>query len=126
MWETLRPHLVSLDPQRVENSCTPGCPDTEFIGGWMELKEIVMPKRKAPILKVPKYVQEQRVWAVQRHRHGGKVWFLLKIGHVWLLFKGEVAATVVGRCSLEETIAAAHRKWERSVNGKELLECLRP
>jgi hypothetical protein len=126
MWNTIRPHLACLDPQRVESPCSPGIPDVEFIGGWMELKEIALPRRKVPILKVPKYTQEQRVWATRRTTHGGRVFFLLKVGHYWCLFTGLVAAEVVGRASLEDTLAAARKVWEHSINGKELLQCLRP
>lgn len=124
MWDTIRPHLAPLDPQRIESPCTPGVPDVEFIGGWMELKEIDKPKRKMPILKVPKYVQDQRVWAVRRARAGGAVWFLIKVGKEWWLFKGEVAAEIVGRRSYDETWAAAHKVWYNSINGKELYQCL--
>lgn len=127
MWDTIRPHLISLDPQRIESGGTaPGFPDVEFVGGTMELKEISLPKRAAVIVLVPKFVQEQRVWAVQRKRRGGRVFFLLKVGHLWMLFDGGVAAAVVGRCSLEELHLNAIKVWDRHVDGKELLSCLRP
>lgn len=123
MWTTLRPLLVGLDPIRVENPADPGTPDVNYIEGWVELKEMPRWPPKGGPLRVDHYTQQQKTWARSRARAGGRVFLLLKVGQDWLLFRGEVAAAILGKAPEEALKAAAVRVWKgRAAMAKEIRE----
>lgn len=119
--------LKPLDAISVENPARPGTPDVNYIPGWLELKKLDRwPKNadKSPVL-IPHYTPQQRVWIKRRWRLGGPVFLLLQVGRTWLLFEGDVAATLVGHLNRSELEERAYRWWPDGLNEAELLECLR-
>lgn len=127
MWTALRPELKGLDPVRIESPMTAGVPDVNYRDGWIELKyEERWPVRGGP-LKLKRYTKEQRTWATRRAAAGGRVFLLLKVGeHEWLLFRGEVAAQVLGKLKRQELYAAVCARWMRKPRREELLAHLVP
>lgn len=109
MWEALRPRLVSLglDPCRVENAVGVGVPDTNYLSGWMELKDVpAWPKREDRPLMIPSLVEksgrDQVAWMFRRWSAGGPAWLMLRVGRELLLFSAFDAPTVrVGRTKAE-------------------------
>jgi hypothetical protein len=77
----MRAALKGYDPRRVENSVGPGTPDVNFTGGWIENKWLAAwPVRSGTVVKVPKYVKEQRSWHIRRRAAGGTVFVCIEIG----------------------------------------------
>jgi len=100
------------DPQAVENSANPGCPDVECLRGWLELKYApCWPKQNDTPLRLPKYKQHQRNWLRRRWNAGGGAWLLLRVGSRGvvenLLFDGLTAHEFVGRVPRDELIERA-------------------
>lgn len=126
LWSRVRKAIRDLDPVRVENRVEAGTPDVNFTLGWIELKYQRRAPKRGGILKLDHDLSyEQRVWAIRRHRAGGKTYVLLKIGPEYLLFKGYVAAEVFGKLTLNELREEAIGKWRQKLNDKELNELLR-
>lgn len=126
MWVRVRKALRNLDPIRIENSCEKGTPDVNLAGGqWIELKWQRKPPKRGGILKLDHdMLKEQRVWAIRRDHAGGKVFLLLKVGNIWLLLKGIVAAEYLGKVTLEELKEKAEKVWVQKLNDHELREIL--
>lgn len=120
--------LASLDAVAIENKVGPGTPDIEYIGGWIECKQMdrwpKVPVDKPILLKHP-LSKEQRLWAIRRARAGGRTWVLLQVGNEWLLFTGPVAARYVGYATKEGLIRVAHSHWTKGLVDDELLEAVR-
>lgn len=92
----------------VENPALPGTPDVNYIGGWIELKQIEeWPKRDDTVVMIEHYTPQQRVWAIRRRRAGGTCWLLLQCRREWLLFDGAVAATHLNSCTKSELTKVA-------------------
>ena len=118
--------LRSLDAISVENAVMPGTPDVEFIGGWVELKYVpAWPKRLGTALAVPHFTPIQRAWLRRRIRRGGKAWLLLRVDCEWMLFRGDVAADILGHVNREELLNAADVFWSETPSNEELLTALR-
>ena len=117
--------LRSLDAIAVENGVLPGTPDVEFIGGWVELKSAERwPAKAETPLRMEHFSPEQRAWLRRRCRRGGKAWLLLRVGsHAgeWLLFRGDVAADILGTATRAALLTAAHRHWPATPTDEELL-----
>lgn len=125
MWRTVRTALAGLDPVRVENPAFPGTPDVNYIEGWVELKqEDEWPKRERTPLRVDHFTPQQRVWLTRRCRAGGRAFMLIKVDRDWLLFRGDVAAKIVGHVPRQELIQHALRHWPGKLIHEELRECL--
>jgi hypothetical protein len=106
--------LRKLDAVPVENLVLPGTPDIEFIGGWIELKsEDEWPVRPGTPLRLKRFEIEQRIWLSRRIRRGGNAWVLLRVKRDWLLFRGDVAASILGTSTKSELIEGSMRYWER-------------
>ena len=115
-----------LDPVRIENGDTsPGTPDINFVWGWIEDKFLDHWPRRGGIVKVPHFVQEQRVWLTRRRIAGGGAWLFLQVGREYLLFDGRTAAEVLGLTDEETLRRAAIKVWTSGLNDSELIECLR-
>ena len=117
--------LWKFDAQPVENSAVPGTPDVEYIGGWVELKQLPRwPVDPEGIVRIPHFTRQQRVFHIRRRRAGGSSWLLLQVGREWLLLDGAIAALSIGRVRRRDLYdLAAHR----SISGlqkKELAECI--
>jgi len=90
------------DPQAVENSANPGCPDVECLRGWIELKYAsAWPKQTDTVVRIDHYTQQQRNFLRRRWNAGGGAWLLLRVGSRGkvenLLFDGLTANEFVGR-----------------------------
>jgi hypothetical protein len=121
MWRKVRPVLCAakLDPVRVENPIHPGTPDVNLCDGrWIELKTIAgWPARDSSPVRISHYTPQQRVWLYRRWKYApGSTLLLLEVRaeRQWLLFDGDIAARVVGRCP-----AASHRTHARGVFAEE-------
>ena len=79
------------------------------------------PVRKG-ILTIDHYTREQRVWAIKRHHAGGRVFLLLKVGTLWLLFYGHIAAEYLGKVTLEKLKEVAIKTWVKKLDKRELKE----
>lgn len=122
----MRPVLLKakLDPVRVENPIHPGTPDVNLCDGvWLELKSIeAWPVRASSNVAIRHFTPQQRVWLYRRWKYApGSTRLLLEVRSVreWLLFDGDVAAKIVGRCPMAE-----HRKQARTIFGAHELESL--
>lgn len=119
--------LRTLHAFAVENSALPGTPDVNYVEGWIELKQLPKwPKvGEDRNILLPHFTPQQRLFMLQRHRHHGKVWLMLKVGRdEWFLFRGKVAAEHVGRCTRAQLIEHAARHWPKGLNEQELIACL--
>ena len=116
--------LKRLHAVAVENSIMPGTPDVNFVGGWIELKQAdEWPVRDGP-LRLPHYTPQQKMWHKARHIAGGNVYVLLQVGREWLLFDGDIAATVLGVCPRETLIAVARHHWKKWPGDAEFLAAM--
>lgn len=113
-----------LDPVRVENPVHPGTPDVNHIEGWIELKWVRAAPVNGGVVKVDHFTPQQRNFLRRRCRHGGDAHLLLKVGQCWMLFKGDVAADIVGRSDMRTLWDRAFGRWGRGLDDKELVECL--
>ena len=119
--------LKTLKAFSVENGhCFPGTPDVCYVGGWIELKELdKFPVRPTTPVRVRHFTPEQRAWHVSWEHHGGVSWVLLKVGKFdWLLFRGTVAADILGRTVRSELESAATLVMKSGLNKEMLLRCL--
>lgn len=125
MWPYVRKALRGLDPVRVENSANLGTPDVNYTAGWVELKYISeWPKRPETVVRADHFTPQQRTWLTRRVRSGGRAFMLLRVGVDWLLFRGDVAATIVGQHPKKTLFATALRTWSGRLDPKDLRECL--
>lgn len=121
--------LRTLHAVPVESGLTsPGIPDVNHAHGWIELKTADRwPARAATPLRLPHFTQEQRIWIARRARLSvattGRegVHVLLLVGCEWLLFRGSVAATVLGFASRDELSRACEVHWLDGLDAKELI-----
>lgn len=111
-WSNVKPVLIGWDPVRVETGDRDGIPDVNHKYGWIELKVTEWPKRPETPVDFSHYTQQQRVWHKRRALAGGRVHVLVRIGTDVLLFRGDVAAKVLGYTNTAETKAAALRHWK--------------
>jgi hypothetical protein len=106
--DALRP----LHPVRVENAVHPGTPDINYVGGWIENKEVPSwPSSDRWHLRIPHFTVQQRLWLRQRVMKGGRAHLLLKVASEWLLLRGDVAADLIGESSPAQLRAAADLTW---------------
>jgi len=114
-----------LDPVSIENGVGAGVPDLNYILGWIELKQVkAWPKRPSTPLRLDHFTSGQRRWISRRHRAGGLVFVLLKVGKEWLLFDGETAAEHLGRTNRSELYGLAKKAWPKRINWNQLAEAI--
>lgn len=117
--------LKELDAVPVENPAMPGTPDVEYIGGWIELKQVACwPPRGGP-LRVDHLTPQQRAWLVRRSLRGGRADLLLQVAQEYLLLAGPVAARHLGYVARGELVDLADAYWPNGLRGPELLAKLR-
>ncbi len=123
MWTAMRRSFVLKDSRRlahlthvvrIEDALARGVPDVEgCVSGlqfWCELKSIPrFPFRTQTVIAVPHFTIEQREFLRLRHLAGGRAFLLLRVQEerLWLLFRGDVAAGVVGRTARAALLAGA-------------------
>lgn len=99
---TVVQNLKQLDAVSVENSVGSGTPDVNYIGGWLEIKNLhgfpTDPTKVVPVHLRP----SQRAWLTKRRQMGGKAFVLIKVGKEWLLYDGMSAARSLGLVWNEE------------------------
>lgn len=97
---------AGLDAQPVENVTAVGCPDVEYVGGWIELKKTKeWPTDPAtPVQLDHDLSREQRIWLKRRCRAGGRAHVLVQIDAEFICLQGDVAASLLG------TLTQAHLK----------------
>ena len=125
MWNAIRPVLKPLDPVRVESPISPGLPDVNYVGGWIELKYVDRwPVRPDTPLKIDHFTKQQRIRHRKRRQAGGKSFVLIKvdkgINAQWLLFDGRVAADNIGTKNKEELCSLCLGRWLRLPRLEEL------
>lgn len=127
----MRGHVVKLlvqaglDAIAVENPVCPGTPDVECLRGWIELKQLSHWPRTKGAVKIKHFRRGQRLWLRRRWHAGGACWLLLRVRSDWLLFDGNVAASLVGLVPREALFKAARAAWSTKVQmTSELPECL--
>lgn len=119
----VEPALRGLDPRRIETADADGIPDVNYVGGWVELKDVEKwPARPRTPLRLDHYTQQQKVWAIRRRHHGGRCDLLLRVGSEVLLFRGEVAARYLGNSPEAELRRRASATFE---NKQDMIERLR-
>lgn len=124
--QTVVRELKQLDAISVENPVYPGTPDVNFINGWAELKWARdWPVRKDTLFSIPHYTPQQRVWLLRRWKRGGYSCLILKVGREVLLFRGDVAAELVGRGTQAQHYEAAACVWHKGWRTGELLKWLK-
>jgi len=123
--------IRKLDPVAIENDVYRGgqigYPDTNYIGGEIELKRLPeWPKRAATPVRIPHYKPHQRVFLYRRWLRGGSCWLLLRVEATdeWLLFTGEQALKV-GRVSRQALLDNCHKYWEKGLDKTELHDILK-
>lgn len=125
MWGTVRKAIKELDPVRIENKIEKGTPDVNYLIGWIELKWQRRAPKRGGILRLDHDLTiEQRNWAIRRRHAGGRVFVLLKVGNIWIILKGEVAAEFLGYSNLETLMELAEKTWTQKLNSAELREIL--
>lgn len=116
--------LIGLDPVRVENRIGDGTPDINYTQGWIENKWVRKAPKRGGIITIEHYTKDQQLWAIKRAQAGGKVFLLLKVGNLWLLFSGLLATNYVGKVDLQTLKEKAIKVWERKLIDRELREIL--
>ena len=107
--------LKPLHAISVENGgCHPGTPDVSYAGGWIELKATERwPARPETVVKLRHpMTQQQKIFHVKRCEAGGSSWVLVTIAGEWLLFRGEVAARVLGLGTRKDFFRDAVDFWD--------------
>lgn len=100
--------LSGRDPFRIENAVGPGTPDIGYVGGMIESKRLpAWPKKLTSVVKVPKYVPEQRAWHVRHRAAGGVVYLAIEIEATTLIFDASVAAQYLGMMTRSQMFAKA-------------------
>ena len=125
MWDSLRPVMKSLHPERIESHIKGGIPDVNYNHGWLELKYAERwPPRGGP-LRVDHFTREQRSWLTERRKAGGRAFLMLKVGKSeWLLFDGLVAAAMLGRVKQDKLYEICMARWTRLPKREEICPCL--
>jgi hypothetical protein len=94
-------HAICVDNEVAH----PGTPDVEWCHpaaqGWMECKRIATWPRNGHVINVPKFPQQQRLWLLRRHAHGGLVHVVLHVGRDRCLLPGAWAARHLGSYDVE-------------------------
>ena len=100
--------LKPLDGFRVENPCHPGTPDVNYVGGWLELKQVdKWPVKEETPLRVEHFTQQQRIWLSRRVRKGGRAYVLIQVAREYILLGGDVAAEILGESTRQDLVQAS-------------------
>jgi hypothetical protein len=115
LWRTMQLALKEYGHlQRIESMTGLGIPDVNYCfsshEGWFENKYIPRwPARVDALVTVDHYTAQQRLWARQRIKAGGKVYMMLMVGtpRLYFLIPGDWAAQHLGIDATREQIVAA-------------------
>lgn len=122
-WRTLKKAIKELDPYRVENLLDRGCPDVNFVDGWIELKHVPKWPVRGGVVRIEHYTNEQRIWLMRRWRAGGKAFLLIQAEREWLLYTAPQAQKV-GELTVQEMRDWASVHWPRGLCSSDLVEIL--
>ena len=118
--------LKPLDAISVENPARPGTPDINYVEGWIELKILdAWPVREDTKVKVACFTPQQRVWLRRRVSRGGNAFFLIRIADDWLMYHGDVAATIIGDADKRQMINEAILWSKNKLDVRALFEILK-
>jgi len=109
--DRIREAIRDLDPVRVENAVGPGTPDINYLGGWIESKQVeAWPKRASTPLRIDHYTAQQRSWHCKRRRAGGRVHLVLEVreNNSFLIFDAATAAMGLGHWTQQQCCQRAH------------------
>jgi hypothetical protein len=125
--DRIREGLRGFDSIRVENSVGPGTPDIEYIGGWIESKQLeAWPVRSDTAVRVPHYTSQQRAWHSRRRRAGGRVFVVIEVARDVFVFDGADAASGLGHWTQAQMLARAllhMRPWNREQFHQFIVQC---
>lgn len=123
-WKTLKQLIAPLDPYRVENLVDAGCPDVNYTGGWIELKNVPKwPKRPNTLVRIDHYTDQQRLWLLRRWKAGGRAFLVVQVDRSWFLF-GAHSAQLVGYITREQMIASCLCWWQGKPVAEQLITWL--
>jgi hypothetical protein len=118
--------LKPLDAISVENSCGPGTPDVNYIGGWLELKRVAAwPANLRTPVRIPHFSPQQKVWLARRCQRGGRAYVLLQVERDWFLIDGLVAASGLGTWNRDDLLFNSAKHWFPNLVPEELLDFLK-
>lgn len=121
--ELLKPlHAVSVE----NGQCHPGTPDVWYAEGGIECKatEYWPARPNTPVVLDHPVTPQQKIFAIKRHKAGGKVFFMLTIAGEWLLFDGPTGAARLGTATRQELYDLSLMHWRRTPTTEELLQWL--
>lgn len=129
-WENdQRKHLVRimrpLHAVAIENGVGVGTPDINYRDGWIECKSVDQPARADTVVRVDHFTAHQRLFHRMRRQAGGVSLVCVKVGTMWLLMDGQVAAEVLGRVNIERLVERSVATWNHKPQRKEFLDCLK-
>ena len=123
--DTLKKALKPLHGKRIENIIEKGTPDWNYANGWIELKFADNWPARGGRLKMDHYGPDQRIFQRKRGKVGN-VFMLWCIGKDWYLFDHDFAFYQLYLYGVTEKEAEdkSIMHWKKTLNGKELRECL--
>ena len=126
MKSVLTKALSSLDPVCIESPKTGlGIPDVNFIGGWIECKNLdAWPKGADdnPVRFPHPLTKEQGIWLYRRARAGGFAMVCAKVSSSWFLFDGIWIKDLWGKMTRPDMILEADLYMERGLDKERLLK----
>lgn len=125
MSATLMRALRPLDPQRIESRATGiGIPDINFIGGWIESKNLDSWPKDADT-KVVKFqhplTTEQGIWLYRRSRAGGLAMVCAKVSNSWFFYDGLKAKNIWHKMTRPQMIEQADLYFKNGLRSEELI-----
>lgn len=87
---------AGLDPVPVENAISSGTPDVNYVGGWLELKVLQVPKIPETPVKAPHFTADQKNFIIRRTNAGGRCHVVLRCRKKWLVLDGLTAVSILG------------------------------
>ncbi len=122
--------------ERVENEVKRDTPDLYFtarstvastnrpLSGWIELKVLdAFPAKATTTIKLPKWTNGQRHWALRHRAHGGHTWLVVQVGDE--VFVHNAADAASNDWTQEQWRSFAFVLPKRTCSAGDVLEALR-
>lgn len=114
--------LKPLHAIAVENPALPGTPDVNYIGGWLELKQLrSWPVLEATNVVIEHFTPQQRVWHLQRRMLGGTSRVIIQCRREWLAMDGAVAALWLNFLNRSELIQRSENYSDNGMDQRKLI-----